>query len=300
MGQLDGRVAIVTGAGAGIGREHALLMAAEGAEIVVNDMRGAQDTVDEIIAAGGAAVAVEGSVADLAVGEKLTEVAVSTFGDLHSVINNAGIIRDAMLWNMTEDEFDSVVAVHLKGAFSVTRAAAIHWRAQAKAGNQAVRTIVNTSSGSGLHGNFGQWNYSASKAGLAIQAVNASRELERFGVKANAIAPVARTEPVKATPGIKDLVGEPVDAAVFDRYNPANCSPLVAYLSSEQCAFNGQVFGVYGGYVGLYSGYSIAAEVRDDRQWSVSELVDVLGAESFPKSVETKRAGIPAVRGETK
>ncbi|PSR69109.1 short-chain dehydrogenase [Nocardia sp. MDA0666] len=300
MSVLDGRVVAVTGAGGGLGREHALLMAAEGAHVVVNDLRGAQQVADEITAAGGSATAVEGSIAELAVGEKLVDAAVDTFGNLHAVVNNAGIIRDAMLWNMTEEEFDSVVAVHLKGTFSATRAAARYWRAQSKAGVVESRTIVNTSSGSGLHGNYGQWNYSAAKAGLAIQAVNAARELERFGVKANAIAPVARTEPVKVTPGIKDLVGEPVDPDVFDRYNPANCSPLVAYLSSAECAFNGQVFAVYGGYVGLYSGYSIAHEIRENRQWEVGELAELLGAESFPKAVDTRRAGIPKVEGETK
>ena len=300
MGQLDGRVAIVTGAGAGLGREHALLMAAEGASIVVNDLRGAQQVADEIVAAGGSAIAVEGSIAEMAVGEKLTDAAVSTFGNLHSVVNNAGIIRDAMLWNMTEEEFDSVIAVHLKGTFSATRAAVRYWRDQSKAGVQETRNLVNTSSGSGLHGNFGQWNYSAAKAGLAIQAVNAAREFERFGVKANAIAPVARTEPVKATPGIKDLVGEPVDESVFDRYNPANCSSLVAYLSSAECAFNGQVFVVYGGYVGLYGGYSIADEIREDRQLDIGELTKLLGDDAFLKSVETRRAGIPKIEGETK
>lgn len=301
MGQLNGRVAVVTGAGGGLGREHALLMGAEGASVVVNDIRGAQQVADEIVAAGGSAIAVDGSVADLAVGEALVEAAIGEFGNLNAIVNNAGIIRDAMLWNMTEEEFDSVVAVHLKGTFSVTRAAATYWRERSKAGVLEPRTIVNTSSGSGLHGNFGQWNYSAAKAGLAIQAVNAARELERFGVKANAIAPVARTEPVKETPGIKDLVGEPVDEAVFDRYNPANCAPLVAYLSSADCAFTGQVFGVYGGYVGLYGGYSIAHEIRDpERQWDVAELTKLLGTDAFPKSVETRRAGIPKVEGETR
>lgn len=124
---------------------------------------------DEIVAAGGSAIAVEGSIAEMAVGEKLTDAAVSTFGNLHSVVNNAGIIRDAMLWNMTEEEFDSVIAVHLKGTFSATRAAVRYWRDQSKAGVQETRNLVNTSSGSGLHGNYGQWNYSAAKAGLAIQ-----------------------------------------------------------------------------------------------------------------------------------
>lgn len=300
MGQLEGRVAIVTGAGAGIGREHALLMASEGAKVVVNDLVNAQSTVAEITANGGEAVAVEGSVGDMKVGADLTAAALDTFGDLHVLVNNAGIIRDAMLWNMTEEQFDSVINVHLKGTFSATQPAAKYWRAKAKEGVVVDRSVVNTTSGSGLHGNFGQWNYSAAKAGLAIQVVNASRELAKFGVRANAIAPVARTEPVAATPGISDLVGEPADPDVFDRYNARNTSPLVAYLGTEGCEFTGQVFGVYGGYVGLYSGYSIAHEVRADHQWSVAELAGVIGADSFPKSVEVRRAGIPPVQGATK
>ncbi|MBV6761061.1 SDR family NAD(P)-dependent oxidoreductase [Rhodococcus opacus] len=300
MGQLDGRVAIVTGAGAGIGREHALLMAAEGAKVVCNDLADAHSTVAEIIANGGQAVAVEGNIGDMAVGAALTDAAVDSFGDLHVLVNNAGIIRDAMIWNMTERDFDAVVNVHLKGTFSATQAAARYWRAQSKEGVTADRSIVNTSSGSGLHGNFGQWNYSACKAGLAIQVVNASRELGKFGVRANAIAPVARTAPVAATPGISELVGEPVDEDVFDRYNPKNISPLVAYLATESCDFTGQTFGVYGGYVGLYAGYSIAHEVRADRQWDVDEFATVLGSDTFPRSVETRRAGIPPVQGATK
>ncbi|MEU5979669.1 SDR family NAD(P)-dependent oxidoreductase, partial [Streptomyces sp. NPDC047315] len=188
MGQLDGRVAVITGAGAGLGREHALLFAAEGAKVVVNDLANAKSVVEEITAAGGEAVAVEGSVADLAVGRTLVDAAVESFGDLHVVVNNAGVIRDAMLVNMTEEQFDLVVAVHLKGAFSVAQAAARYWRERSKAGHTADRAIVQTSSGSGLHGNIGQWNYSAVKAGVAIQVVNAARELGRYGVRANAIA----------------------------------------------------------------------------------------------------------------
>ncbi len=192
--------------------------------MVCNDLADAHSTVAEIIANGGQAVAVEGNIGDMAVGAALTDAAVDSFGDLHVLVNNAGIIRDAMIWNMTERDFDAVVNVHLKGTFSATQAAARYWRARSKEGVTADRSIVNTSSGSGLHGNFGQWNYSACKAGLAIQVVNASRELGKFGVRANAIAPVARTAPVAATPGISELVGEPVDEDVFDRYNPKNIS----------------------------------------------------------------------------
>lgn len=299
MGQLDGRVAVITGAGGGLGREHALLFAAEGARVVVNDVANAKDVVAEILAGGGTAVAVEGSVAEMSVGVELVEAAVESFGDLHAVVNNAGVIRDAMLVNMTEEQFDAVVAVHLKGAFSVTQAAARYWRDQSKQGATADRSIVHTSSGSGLHGNVGQWNYSAVKAGLAIQVVNASRELGRYGVRANAIAPVARTAPVIATPGIGVAVAAPTDENAFDRYHPEHVSPLVAYLSTAQCPFTGQVFSVSGGHVGIYQGYSLGHAINADRQWTVAELAAELGADSFPKSFEVARQRIVPVSAGT-
>ena len=297
MNQLAGRVAVVTGAGGGLGREHALLFAAEGAKVVVNDVQHAKDVVEEILDAGGQAVAVEGSVSDIAVGEQLVSTAVDSFGDLHVVVNNAGVIRDAMLVNMTEEQFDAVIDVHLRGAFSVSRAAARYWRDQAKAGKSVDRSLVQTSSGSGLHGNVGQWNYSAAKAGLAIQAVNASRELGRYGVRANAIAPVARTTPVIATPGIGAAVAAPEDEAAFDRYHPQHVAPLVAYLATADCPFTGQVFSVHGGHVGIYAGYSLAHAINAERQWTVAELAGELGAASFPKSVEINRQRIVPVQG---
>lgn len=292
MGQLDGRVAVITGAGGGLGREHALLFAAEGAKVVVNDVRGAEDVAAEIRAGGGEAIAVAGSVADMSVGQELVRAAVEAFGDLHAVVNNAGVIRDAMLVSMTEDQFDQVVAVHLKGAFSVTQAAAQYWRAQAKEGVVVDRAIVNTSSGSGLHGNVGQWNYSAVKAGLAIQVVNAARELERYGVRANAIAPVARTEPVIATPGLGDAIAAPEDPDAFDQYDPKHVSPLVAYLCSAGCPFTGQTFSVQGGHVGMYVGYSLGHSIDADRQWTVAELAEEMGADEFPKSFDVNRKRI--------
>ena len=298
MGQLDGRVAVITGAGGGLGREHALLFAAEGAKVVVNDVANAKEVVEEIRAAGGDAVAVEGSVAEMAVGEELVAVATEFFGDLHVVVNNAGVIRDAMLVNMTEEQFDLVVAVHLKGAFSVTRAAARYWRDRSKAGQSVDRAIVHTSSGSGLHGNVGQWNYSAVKAGLAIQVVNAARELDRYGVRANAIAPIARTTPVIATPGIGAAVAAPTDPDAFDRYHPKHCSPLVAYLSTADCPFTGQVFSVHGGHIGLYGGYSLGHAINsDDHQWTVAELATEMGGDAFPKSIDVVRQRIVPTAG---
>ena len=209
---LQDRVAIITGAGRGIGREHALLFASLGAKVVVNDLGGAvdgsgadvsaaQSVVDEITAAGGQAVANTDSVSSFDGAKAMVDQAVSTFGDLHVVVNNAGILRDRMLVSMSEQEFDDVIAVHLKGTFNLTRHAAGYWRDAAKAGTITDRAIVNTSSGAGLHGNVGQTNYSAAKAGIAAMTVVNAMELNRYGVRANCIAPVARTRLTLQTPG---------------------------------------------------------------------------------------------------
>src|SRR5213595_2686919 len=202
MGALDGRVAIITGAGRGIGREHALLFAHEGAKIVVNDLGGAMDgtgddrtpaqqVVDEIKAAGGEAIANADNVADWEGGQKLVNAAVEAFGDLHVLVNNAGILRDRVLVNMTEDEWDAVIHVHLKGHFVPTRWAAAYWREQSKAGKEVKASVIHTSSTSGLLGNPGQTNYGAAKSGIATFSYIASLELGRYGVRSNAIAPAA-------------------------------------------------------------------------------------------------------------
>ena len=212
MGALDGRVAVITGAGRGIGREHALLFAAEGAKVVVNDLGGsvdgsgddrsaAEQVVAEIEAAGGQAVANDDDVADWEGGKRLIEAAIETFGDLHVLVNNAGILRDRVLINMTEQEWDSVIHVHLKGHFVPTRHAAAYWREQTKAGQPVHAAVVNTSSTSGLLGNPGQTNYGAAKAGIAAFTVIAAEELARYGVRVNAIAPAARTRMTESDPG---------------------------------------------------------------------------------------------------
>jgi NAD(P)-dependent dehydrogenase (short-subunit alcohol dehydrogenase family) len=290
VGTLDGRIVVITGAGRGIGREHALFLAAEGARVVVNDLGGATDgsgsdtsaaqsVADEIVAAGGRAVASTDSVTDFAGAERIIGTAVSAFGGLDVVVNNAGILRDRMLVSMGEDEFDAVVAVHLKGTFNVTRHAAAYWREQTKAGQSGSRAIVNTSSGAGLHGNPGQTNYAAAKAGIAAMTIVNAMELTRYGVRANCIAPIARTRLTLQTPGM----GEHMGGSVFD---PENVSPLVAYLARADCPFNGQVFSVYGGSVGIYAGWSIAEEVRTDGKWSAEELGAAM--ERLPKSIEVK------------
>src|SRR3954471_18628570 len=213
MGALDGRVAIITGAGRGIGREHALLFAAEGAKVVVNDLGGAADgsggdqtpaeqVVSEIKGMGGEAVANGDNVADWEGGQRLVNVAIEAFGDLDILVNNAGILRDRVLVNMTEQEWDDVVKVHLKGHFVPTRWAAAYWREQTKAGKEVKANVINTSSTSGLLGNAGQVNYGAAKADIGSMTVIEGMELTRYGVKVNGIAPAARTRLTEATPGL--------------------------------------------------------------------------------------------------
>ena len=284
MGSLDGRVAIITGAGRGIGREHALLMAAEGAKIVVNDLGGAidgsgsdatpaQEVVAEIEAMGGEAIANDANVTDWEGVQGMINQAVEEFGDLHILINNAGILRDRVVVNMTEAEWDAVIAVHMKGHFVPTRWASTYWREQTKAGNEAPRAIVNTASGAML-GNLGQFNYSGAKAAIAAMTLVAAGELGRYGVKVNCLAPIARTRLTLQTPGLEDVVKAPDDPAEFDRWDPANISPLVAYLSTADCPFTGGVFHVGGNEVGLYGGWSLADDdiIATDGRWTVEDL----------------------------
>ncbi len=283
MGALDGRVAIITGAGRGIGREHALLFASEGAKLVVNDLGGAvdgsgddrtaaQQVVDEIKELGGEAVANGDDVADWDGGKRLIEAAIDAFGDLHVLVNNAGILRDRVLVNMSEEDWDSVVHVHMKGHFVPTRHAAAYWREQTKAGREVKAAVVNTSSTSGLLGNPGQTNYGAAKAGIAALTVIAAQELSRYGVRVNAIAPAARTRMTEGTPGLSDIVGKPSDPGTFDVWDPANVSPLVAYLSTEGCPANGRVFFVQGGTIRTFQNWTMTDTLERQYRWTVGDL----------------------------
>ncbi|MGA8727012.1 MAG: SDR family oxidoreductase [Acidimicrobiales bacterium] len=283
MGALDGRVAIITGAGRGIGREHALLFASEGAKVVVNDLGGAVDgsgddrtpaeqVVAEIEKAGGEAVANADDVTTWDGGKRLIDAGVEAFGDLHVLVNNAGILRDRVLVNMTEEEWDSVVHVHLKGHFVPTRHAAAYWRERTKAGAEVKASIINTSSTSGLLGNPGQTNYGAAKAGIAAFTTIAADELVRYGVRVNAIAPAARTRMTEQTPGLSDIVQAPADASVFDTWDPSNISPLVAYLATENCPSSGKVFFVQGGKVRLFQPWTMTDSVDKDGRWTLAEL----------------------------
>jgi len=283
MGALDGRVAIITGAGRGIGREHALLFAAEGAKVVVNDLGGgldgssgeatpAEEVVVEIEAMGGEALANHDNVATWDGGERLVKSAIEAFGDLHVLVNNAGILRDRVLVNLSEEDWDAVINVHLKGHFVPLHHAATYWREQAKAGKIVRASVINTSSTSGLLGNVGQSNYGAAKAGIAALTVITAEELGRYGVRVNAIAPAARTRMTESTPGLSDYVVRPSDAAVFDVWDPANISPLVATLAMEDCAATGQVFFVQGGTVRKFQNWTMTETLEKNDRWSVSEL----------------------------
>ncbi len=287
MGALDGRVAIITGAGRGIGREHAILFAAEGAKVVVNDLGGAADgtggdvspaqqVVDEIHGLGGEAVANGDSVSSWEGAQRLVNAAIETFGDLDILVNNAGILRDRVVVNMTEDEWDAVIDVHLKGHFAPTRWAAAYWREQHKAGVTKPRNLVHTSSTSGLLANPGQANYGAAKSGIATMSQICAKELVRYGVKSNCIAPAARTRLTLATPGLGDMIQAPAEGGAFDVWDPANISPLVAYLAAADCAFNGATFFVQGGTVRIVKSWDFGDGVEQNERWSVSALAEAL------------------------
>ncbi len=281
MGVFDGKVAVVTGAGRGIGREEALLLGAEGARVVVNDLGGgadgaggdagpAQQVVDEITSGGGQAVANTDDIATWTGSEALVNQAVEHFGGLDVVINNAGILRDRLSFNMTEEEWDSVIAVHLKGHFGVARHAAAWWRARSKeTGEPAAAAIVNTASESGLYGNAGQANYAAAKAGIAALTLVLARELERIGVRVNAIAPVARTRLTEAVAG--DYMKP--DESGFDRFDPANVAAVACWLGSDLAAgVSGQVVKVQGGQLQLLEGWRPLTEVTDDKPWTLDSV----------------------------
>ena len=271
MGALEGKVAIVTGAGRGRGRPHTPPRAGEGAKVVPT-VRGdePQGVDEEIVAAGGEAVVNHGSVSDWDASEAMVAQAVDTYGDLHIVVNNAGILRDKMSFNMHESDWDDVVDVHLKGHFCLSRHAGVYWRNQAKAGATVGRRIINTSSEAGLFGSAGQANYAASKAGIIGLTLVFGREYGRFGVTANAIAPRART---RMTEDI-DFFKAPEDDGAFDRFAPENVSAIVAWLASDAAAeVSGQVFIVIGADVHLFRPRAAEASIHKDDRWTIDELV---------------------------
>jgi NAD(P)-dependent dehydrogenase (short-subunit alcohol dehydrogenase family) len=274
MGALDGRVAIITGAGRGLGRAHALLFACEAARVVVNDTDPAEDVVAEIRAAGGEAIAVCVDVSDWAGAQQLVDAAIDAYGGVDILVNNAGILRDRLVVNMTEREWDDVIRVHLRGHFCPTHHVAAYWRDEHKAGRAAPRNMINTSSTSGLLANPGQSNYGTAKSGIATFTQIVAKELSRYDVKVNCIAPVARTRLTLATPGLDEIMA--VRDGMFDEWDPANVAPIVAYLASTACRFNGETFFVRGGTVQRVRSWELAESVRCDGAWSVDELAIAL------------------------
>ncbi len=288
MGSLDGRITVITGAGRGLGRAHALLFAEEGARVVVNDLgsgpdgagvddpTAAETVVEEIRAAGGEAVASHDDVSTWEGGRALIRGAIDAFGGLDVLVNNAGILRDRALVHMSEQEWDSVIDVHLKGHFVPTRWAAEYWREQAKAGSPRTASLIHTSSTSGLLGNPGQTNYGAAKAGIAAFSAICAQELTRYGVRSNCIVPAARTRLTEATPGLSDMVVPPGDGHSFDLWDPANVSPVVAYLATPECSLNGRTMFVQGGTVRFMTNWQYGATFEQDERWTIDDLHEAL------------------------
>lgn len=277
MSSCDGRVVVVTGAGGGIGRAEALLFAAEGARVVVNDLRGAEEVVEEIRAAGGEAVANTDDCSDEAGSKRLIDTAIDTFGGLDTLVNNAGILRDRMFVNMTFDDWDAVIRVHLRGTFAPTHHAVAYWRAQSKAGTPRVARIVNTSSPSGIYGNVGQANYGTAKAGLAAFTQILGEELWRYGVLANAIAPSALTQMTAGLPGYKERLDE-LEASTgwVNPGGPENIVALVVWLGSPLATCNGKVFDVRAGHVDVAEGWRPGPAYEKTGPFEVNELDGVL------------------------
>jgi NAD(P)-dependent dehydrogenase (short-subunit alcohol dehydrogenase family) len=277
---LAGRTVVITGAGRGLGREYALLAAARGASIVINDLAPADDgspaaeVVETITAAGGQAVAHSGDIATSAGADGLLETALSAFGGVDVVVNNAGVLRDRMLVNMSDDEWDSIMTVHLRGHFCVTRAFATYWRTEAKEGRRGDRVLVCTSSISGLKGVVGQVNYATAKAGLATFAQLCHRELhDNYGVRCYALAPGARTRLTMSTPHAARTVGREVGEGEFDYWSPANVAPVVAWLAAADCgAPSGSVLGVEGDTLEVFQGWHVTGKAVAGRTWTPEDF----------------------------
>ncbi|CAA0104711.1 Putative short-chain type dehydrogenase/reductase [BD1-7 clade bacterium] len=277
MGILDNRVAIVTGAGGGLGAAHAKVMAAEGCAVLVNDINeaAAQAVVDDIVAAGGKAVVNTSDITNYEDSGRAVKQAIDTYGDLNIVVNNAGVNRDRMFASMSEAEWDTIMAVHLKGHFCISSNAVQHWRAQSKAGQEVNARIINTTSGAGLQGSIGQSNYAAAKAGIAALTLNQAAELGRYGITANAIAPAARTGMTTAVEEMATRMAAPEDDS-FDYWAPENVSSLIAYLGSTEATITGRIFESEGGKISIADGWRSTEGVDKGARWEPAEVADAI------------------------
>jgi NAD(P)-dependent dehydrogenase (short-subunit alcohol dehydrogenase family) len=294
MAALEGRVCAVTGAGRGIGREHALLFASEGARVVVNDLGGATDgsgadvsaaqaVVDEITASGGEAVANTDDISSWEGARSVVQAAVDEYDRLDVLVNNAGILRDAFIGSMSEEQWDVVLKVHLKGHFATLRHAVDHWKARSKAGEDVRASVINTASASGTFlPNPGQVNYGSAKAAIAAMTLVAAAELGRYGVRVNGIAPAARTRLTVDVPMIGEVVKAPDDPNAFDVFHPKHPSPLVAWLASEDCPVTGQMFAVQGGAIQKLTGWTVGEGITTDGDWTIDNIAAQLGAAQAP------------------
>ena len=273
-GICQGRVVLITGAGRGIGREHAFLFAREGASVIVSDIdESAEHVAAELVAGGTRAIATTADITSWAGAESIVDLALREFGKLDVVVNNAGILRDRMFVNMSEKEWDDVIDVHLKGSIAITRHAVDSWRARTKAGEQVAGRVIMTSSASGIFGKVGQTNYGAAKAALAAVTVILADELARLDVTVNAIAPVALTRMTEELPGFADAARQAQESTGFNPFDPANVSPLVVWLGSTQSTgVTGRVFTVMGGEIGVAETWVKGPVITKSGRWEPSEL----------------------------
>ena len=300
MSSNDGRIVVITGAGGGIGRAEALLFAQEGARVVVNDVSadGAHAVVEEVSAAGGEAVANTDDISDWDGAGRLVSQAIETYGGLDTLVNNAGILRDRMFVNMTIDDWDAVMKVHLRGTFCPSKHAVSYWREQSKSGDQRVARIVNTSSPSGIYGNVGQANYGAAKAGIAAFTQILGEELWRYGVLSNAIAPSALTAMTEGLTGYVDRLDE-LEARTGWKNpgGPENIVALVVWLGSPLCAVNGQVFNLRAGHVSVAEGWGVGPAYEKEGPFDVAELDGALPALIADAARQTDAYGRPKTYG---